>query len=47
MTDVQPVSIIEGAIDDEATERVADAYFDAIARHDLDAAVALWRDGRP
>ena len=45
MTDVQPVSIIDGAIDEEATERVVDAYFDAIARHDLDAAVALWRPG--
>ena len=45
MTDVKPTSIIEGAIDQDETERVADAYFDAIARHDVDAAVALWRAG--
>jgi glyoxylase-like metal-dependent hydrolase (beta-lactamase superfamily II)/predicted ester cyclase len=45
MTDVQPASIIDGAIDEAETERVADAYFDAIARRDTEAAVALWRPG--
>ena len=45
MTDVKPTSIIEGAIDQDETERVGDAYFDAIARRDVDAAVALWRTG--
>lgn len=45
MTDVRPVSIIEGAIDAAQTERVADAYFGAIAEHDVEAAVALWRPG--
>ena len=45
MTDVKPVSIIEGAIDPDETARVADAYFDAITRHDVEAAVALWRPG--
>ena len=45
MTDVKPVSIIEGAIDAAETERVADAYFAAIAAHDVEAAVAMWRPG--
>ncbi len=45
MTDVQPRSIIEGEIDAEETARVADAYFDAIAAHDVEAAVAMWKPG--
>lgn len=45
MTDVKPTSIIEGAIDQDETVRVADAYFDAITRRDVEAAVALWRPG--
>jgi glyoxylase-like metal-dependent hydrolase (beta-lactamase superfamily II)/predicted ester cyclase len=32
-------------VDPAETERVADAYFDAIARRDVDAAVALWQPG--
>jgi len=45
MTDVKPASLIDGAIDAEETERVADAYFAAISAHDVDAAVAMWRPG--
>jgi len=45
MTDTRPVSIIEGAIDAEETARVADAYFDAISRREVEEAVALWRPG--
>lgn len=45
MTDVKPTGALEGAIDAEETERVADAYFDAINRSDIDAAVAMWRPG--
>lgn len=45
MTDVKPTSAIEGAIDADETERVADAYFDAINRRDIAAAVAMWRPG--
>jgi len=45
MTDVKPTSAIEGAIDAEETERVADAYFDAINRKDVEAAVLMWRPG--
>jgi glyoxylase-like metal-dependent hydrolase (beta-lactamase superfamily II)/predicted ester cyclase len=35
----------EDAVDPAETERVADAYFEAIARRDVDAAVALWQPG--
>ena len=47
MTDVQqaPQSIHQGDIDAEETGRVAAAYFDAITRHDIDAAVAMWKPG--
>jgi glyoxylase-like metal-dependent hydrolase (beta-lactamase superfamily II)/predicted ester cyclase len=47
MTDVQqaPETIVEGSIDAEETARVAAAYFDALVRRDLDAAVALWKPG--
>lgn len=45
MTDVKPATVIEGAIDAEETERVADAYFAAISDHDVEAAVAMWRPG--
>ncbi len=45
MTDVKPASVIDGAIDAEETERVADAYFAAISDHDVEAAVAMWRPG--
>ncbi len=45
MTDVQPRSIIEGEIDAGETARVAEAYFEAIARHDVEAAVAMWKPG--
>src|SRR4051812_20887478 len=45
MTDVKPATIIDGAIDAEETERVADAYFAAISAHDVEAAVAMWRPG--
>ncbi len=47
MTNVQqaPKTSYEGAIDAEQTERVATAYFDAVGRRDLDAAVALWKPG--
>ena len=45
MTDVKPATIIDGAIDAEETERVADAYFAAISDHDVEAAVAMWRPG--
>jgi glyoxylase-like metal-dependent hydrolase (beta-lactamase superfamily II)/predicted ester cyclase len=38
-------SIDADQIDAEETARVADAYFAALARRDLDAAVALWRPG--
>jgi hydroxyacylglutathione hydrolase len=45
MTDVKPATIIDGVIDAEETERVADAYFAAISDHDVEAAVAMWRPG--
>lgn len=47
MTDVQQAdqTAHEGAIDPGETRRVADAYFDALVRHDVDAAVALWKPG--
>ena len=47
MTDVQqaPQGIHEGEIDAEETARVAREYFDAITRHDIDAAVAMWKSG--
>ncbi len=47
MTDVQqaPQTAHEGEIDAEETARVAAAYFDAIARHDVEAAVAMWKPG--
>jgi glyoxylase-like metal-dependent hydrolase (beta-lactamase superfamily II)/predicted ester cyclase len=45
MTDVQDAPHLEGAIDQAETARVAAAYFDAIARHDVEAAVACWRPG--
>ncbi|HSD80822.1 MAG TPA: ester cyclase [Solirubrobacteraceae bacterium] len=35
----------KAAADAAETERVADAYFDALARRDVDAAVALWEPG--
>ena len=41
-TETQPT---DDTIDAAETERVADAYFDAIARRDVDAAVALWEPG--
>ncbi len=47
MTDTQqsPASPLEGAIDPAETARVAAAYFDAIARRDVEAAVAMWKPG--
>lgn len=46
MTDVQQAAAPhEGAIDPAETARVADAYFAALVRHDLDAAIALWKPG--
>jgi predicted ester cyclase len=45
MTDVMPASAIQGAIDADETERVADEYFEAINRRDVEAAVAMWRPG--
>jgi len=46
MTDVQQAETLhEGAIDPAETARVADAYFEALVRHDIDAAVALWKPG--
>ena len=47
MTDVTqaPESLHEGEIDSEVTARVAAAYFEALSRHDVDAAVAMWKPG--
>ena len=46
MTDVQhAASSHEGAIDPAETARVAEAYFDALVRHDIDEALTLWKPG--
>lgn len=47
MTDVQQAdqTIHEGAIDAAETARVADGYFEALVRHDIDAALAFWKPG--
>ncbi|MCU0257633.1 MAG: ester cyclase [Solirubrobacteraceae bacterium] len=45
MTDAQTAPGLRGAIDEAQTARVAAEYFDAIARHDVEAAVACWKPG--
>jgi glyoxylase-like metal-dependent hydrolase (beta-lactamase superfamily II)/predicted ester cyclase len=45
MTDAKTATGAAGAIDAAETARVAAAYFDAIARHDVEAAVEMWRPG--
>ena len=46
MTDVQQAETLhEGTIDPAETARVADGYFEALVRHDIDAALAFWKPG--
>jgi len=46
MTDVKPApSAAQGGIDQDETERVALAYFEALTRRDLETAITLWKPG--
>jgi len=45
MTDAKTAPGAGGAIDAAETARIAEAYFDAIARHDVEAAVEMWKPG--